>query len=78
MTIGAVNGWALGGTELVLALDLRIAADTARLGLPEIALGLFPGAEGTQRIVRQLPLCRPGTVFTGGPSLRRKLLRSGW
>ena len=43
-TIGAVNGWALGGgTELVLALDLRIAADSARLGLPEITLGLFPG-----------------------------------
>jgi enoyl-CoA hydratase len=66
-TIGAVNGWALGGgTELVLALDLRIAADTARLGLPEITLGLFPGAGGTQRIVRQLPLCRAKELmFTG-------------
>lgn len=58
-TIGAVNGWALGGgTELVLSLDLRVAADTAKFGLPEINLGLFPGAGGTQRIVRQLPLCR--------------------
>lgn len=66
-TIGAVNGWALGGgTELVLALDLRIAADTARLGLPEITLGLFPGAGGTQRIIRQLPLCRAKELmFTG-------------
>jgi len=66
-TIGAVNGWALGGgTELVLALDLRIAADSARLGLPEITLGLFPGAGGTQRIVRQLPLCRAKEImFTG-------------
>jgi enoyl-CoA hydratase len=66
-TVGAVNGWALGGgTELVLALDLRIAADTARLGLPEITLGLFPGAGGTQRIVRQLPLCRAKELmFTG-------------
>jgi enoyl-CoA hydratase len=66
-TIGAVNGWALGGgTELVLALDLRIAADSARLGLPEITLGLFPGAGGTQRIVRQLPLCRAKELmFTG-------------
>lgn len=58
-TIGAVNGWALGGgTELVLSLDLRVAADTAKFGLPEINLGLFPGAGGTQRILRQLPLCR--------------------
>ena len=66
-TIGAVNGWALGGgTELVLALDLRIVADSARLGLPEITLGLFPGAGGTQRIVRQLPLCRAKELmFTG-------------
>src|SRR3990170_3076505 len=58
-TIGAVNGWALGGgTELVLSLDLRVAADSAKFGLPEINLGLFPGAGGTQRILRQLPLCR--------------------
>lgn len=66
-TIGAVNGWALGGgTELVLALDLRVAADSARLGLPEITLGLFPGAGGTQRIIRQLPLCRAKELmFTG-------------
>jgi enoyl-CoA hydratase len=66
-TIAAVNGWALGGgTELVLALDLRIAADNAKFGLPEITLGLFPGAGGTQRILRQLPACRAKElVFTG-------------
>ncbi len=66
-TIAAVNGWALGGgTELVLALDLRIAADTAKFGLPEITLGLFPGAGGTQRILRQLPACRAKELmFTG-------------
>lgn len=66
-TIGAVNGWALGGgSELVLALDLRIAADGARFGLPEINLGLFPGAGGTQRIMRQLPACRAKEMmFTG-------------
>lgn len=66
-TIGAVNGWALGGgTELVLALDLRIAADSAKFGLPEITLGLFPGAGGTQRIMRQLPACRAREMmFTG-------------
>jgi enoyl-CoA hydratase len=66
-TIAAVNGWALGGgTELLLAIDMRILADSARLGLPEITLGLFPGAGGTQRILRQVPLCRAKEImFTG-------------
>ena len=66
-TIGAINGWALGGgTELTLCLDLRIAADKARFGLPEITLGLFPGAGGTQRLQRQVPLCRAKELmFTG-------------
>lgn len=66
-TIAAINGYALGGgTELILALDIRIAADSARLGLPEISLGLFPGAGGTQRIIRQVPLCRAKEImFTG-------------
>src|SRR5690606_18489314 len=58
-TLAAVNGWALGGgTELLLTLDIRILSDKARLGLPEINLGLFPGAGGSQRIIRQIPLCR--------------------
>jgi enoyl-CoA hydratase len=58
-TIAAVNGWALGGgTELLLCMDLRIAGASARLGLPEITLGLFPGAGGSQRLIRQLPLCK--------------------
>jgi enoyl-CoA hydratase len=44
-TLGAINGWALGGgTELLLALDIRLVAEEAKLGLPEITLGLFPGA----------------------------------
>lgn len=66
-TIAAVNGWALGGgTELLLSLDIRIVADNARFGLPEITLGLFPGAGGTQRILRQMPSCRAREiVFTG-------------
>ena len=47
-TLGAINGWALGGgTELLLALDIRLVAEEAKLGLPEITLGLFPGAGGT-------------------------------
>lgn len=66
-TIAAVNGFALGGgTELILATDIRVLADTARLGLPEITLGLFPGAGGTQRIIRQIAPCRAKEImFTG-------------
>ena len=69
-TIGAVNGFALGGgTELLLALDIRILSDKSRLGLPEITLGLFPGAGGTQRIIRQLPLCRAKEIMYTGDML---------
>lgn len=69
-TIGAVNGFALGGgTELLLALDLRVLSDKAKLGLPEINLGLFPGAGGTQRIIRQLPLCRAKEIMFAGEML---------
>jgi enoyl-CoA hydratase len=58
-TIAAVNGWALGGgTELLLCTDLRIAARSAMLGLPEINLGLFPGAGGSQRLMRQVSPCK--------------------
>ena len=66
-TIAAVNGWALGGgTELVLATDIRIVAEEARLGVPEITLGIFPGAGGTQRMIRQIPPCRAKELmFTG-------------
>ena len=66
-TIGAINGWALGGgTELLLTLDIRLVAEEAKLGLPEITLGLFPGAGGSQRIIRQIPLCRAKELmFTG-------------
>ncbi len=66
-TIAAVNGWALGGgVELLLCLDLRLVARSAKLGLPEINLGLFPGAGGSQRLIRQVPLCRAKELmFTG-------------
>lgn len=69
-SIGAINGWALGGgTELLLALDLRIVAKEARLGLPEITLGLFPGAGGSQRLIRQIPLCRAKEMMFCGEQI---------
>jgi len=78
-TIGAINGWALGGgTELLLTLDIRLVADDARLGLPEINLGLFPGAGGSQRIIRQIPLCRAKELmFTGQPMTAAEAVQWG-
>jgi len=78
-TIGAINGWALGGgTELLLTLDIRLVAEEAKLGLPEITLGLFPGAGGTQRIIRQVPLCRAKELmFTGDQITAAEAVRIG-
>ncbi len=67
VTIAAVNGYALGGgLELALSCDLIIAADSARLGLPEVSLGIHPGFGGTQRLPRQI--CKSKAkelIFTG-------------
>ncbi|MDQ1490916.1 MAG: enoyl-CoA hydratase [Actinomycetota bacterium] len=69
-TVGAVRGYALGGgVELLLALDIRILGRSARLGVPEITLGLFPGAGGTQRLIRQIPLCRAKELMMTGDAI---------
>lgn len=66
-TIAAINGYALGGgCELALACDIRIASDRAKLGFPEVKLGIFPGWGGTQRVTRVLGLGKTKElVFTG-------------
>lgn len=75
--IAMVNGFALGGgLELAMCCHLRIAADTARLGQPEINLGLIPGFGGTQRLLRlagraaTLELCMTGAPVDAGRALQ--------
>ncbi len=75
--LAAINGVALGGgCELALACTLRLAADTARLGLPEVKLGLIPGYGGTQRLTRligrgaALRLMLSATIVDAAEALR--------
>ncbi len=69
--IAAINGYALGGgLELAMACDLRVAAATARLGQPEILLGVVPGAGGTQRLPRLVGPARAKEMCWSGRQVR--------
>ena len=77
--VAAINGFCLGaGLELALACTLRIAAARARLGLPEINLGVIPGSGGTQRLARLVGLgWALHMVLTGEPLTAEQGLRIG-
>jgi enoyl-CoA hydratase len=78
-TIAAVNGHALGGgCELALACDLRVAADHAKFGQPEVGLGIIPAAGATQRLPRVIGLGRATQmILTGDPIDARTALEWG-
>ncbi|MCH2102019.1 MAG: enoyl-CoA hydratase-related protein, partial [Planctomycetes bacterium] len=77
--IALINGFALGGgLELAMSCHLRLASDNAKMGLPEVTLGLIPGFGGTQRLAR---LCGPGVarewILPGDAYSAEDALRAG-
>lgn len=67
ISVAAMGGYALGGgLELALACDIRIAANTAKMGLPEVGLGLLPGFGGTQRLSRLVGRARAIELVCSG------------
>jgi E-phenylitaconyl-CoA hydratase len=68
--VAAVNGLALGGgLEIVLTCDIRIAAENASFGSPEVTLGLIPAWGGTQRLPRQIPWCQAAALLLTGKAI---------
>ncbi|MGB7449099.1 MAG: enoyl-CoA hydratase-related protein [Ornithinimicrobium sp.] len=78
-TVAAVTGYALGaGCELALCCDFRVAASDARLGQPEILLGVIPGAGGSQRLPRLIGTAKAkDLIFTGRTVMADEALRIG-
>lgn len=77
--IAAINGFALGGgCELVCACDLRLAADDAKIGQPEVSVGIHPGFDGTQRLPRLIgPAGAKQMILTGEPVSAQEAWRMG-
>jgi enoyl-CoA hydratase/carnithine racemase len=77
--VAAITGWALGGgCELALACDWRVVAEDAKLGQPEIKLGIIPGAGGTQRLARLIgPAKAKDLIFSGRMVDAEEALRIG-
>jgi len=77
--IAAINGYCLGGgLEMALGCDLRFASTNARLGLPEVSLGLIPGYGGTQRLPRLIGMGRAlQMILTGDPVTAEEALSLG-
>jgi len=77
--IAAINGAAFGGgLEIALACDIRIAADTAKMGLPETRLAIIPGAGGTQRLPRLIGRAKAKElIYTGRRLSAREALEYG-
>ena len=77
--IAAINGFALGGgLELAMTCDIRIAAEHARLGQPEVNIGFMPGGGGTQRLPRFIPRAKAAEILlTGEPIDAQEAYRLG-
>lgn len=67
VSIAAINGWALGGgTEIALGCNIRLASPTAKFGLPEVKVGIFPGWGGAVRLPRAVPLSLANDMILTG------------